>query len=385
MRKWILRGLGSLLLLLGAVLLLPVFPISGISRDFSPGPNRTARVAAGPRYAAGPVLRWLLGREHRDLWTATIQVPVLDLGTEAGGLTPLAEGGGMQTRSLKLRTAAGRTLVFRSTDKEPIRELPAITRRSLIAWLLQDQTHSSHPAGAIVASALQEAVGLVDLHPRLVMMPDDPRLGPFRPRFGGVLGVLHDRPSEADGHPVLASVELFAQIDSGRPYRLDVPGFLTARLLDMLMNDWDRHEGQWLWEANPLEGDTVWGPIPLDRDQALASYDGALMALARIRSSKLSEFGPQYPSLAGLTHNSRELDRRVLTGMRAAAWDSVAAWMVSRLADSVLEGAMSRMPAPYLRRSGGWITAALKNRRDSLPAIARRFYLRLHPDRAPGG
>ena len=382
----IVRGGAVLLVLLALALLLPLFPPTDMPRGFTSGPQGTAHLSAGPRYRAGPVRRWLLGTEHRDLWTVAIDVPVLDLATEAGGLTPFEEGGGMQTRSLKLRSADGRTLVFRSADKEPVRVMPSITRRSLIAWVLQDQTHSSHPAGAIVANAMQEAVGLPDLHPRLVVMPDDARLGPFRARFGGLLGLLLERPSDAaSGHPVRGSHQLFAEADSGRPYRFDDAGFLTARLLDFVVNDWDRHAGQWDWEGFAQEGDTLWRPIPLDRDQALASYDGALMKLARLRSSKLSEFGPHFPSLGGLTHNSKEIDRRVLDRLPREAWDSVAAWMVTRLTDSVIDEAMAGMPRPYLERSGAWITAALKARRDGLPEIARRFYLRLHPDRTPRG
>jgi hypothetical protein len=37
-----------------------------------------------------------------------VQVPLLDLETYAGGLTPEELGGGLQTRSLKLKSAEGR-------------------------------------------------------------------------------------------------------------------------------------------------------------------------------------------------------------------------------------------------------------------------------------
>jgi hypothetical protein len=51
-------------------------------------------VQAGADYAAGGFHRKMLGDNYRDLWTASIKVPVLDLRTFAGGITPYKEGGG---------------------------------------------------------------------------------------------------------------------------------------------------------------------------------------------------------------------------------------------------------------------------------------------------
>src|SRR5688572_1067066 len=50
-------------------------------------------IAAGPGYAAGGLRRALLGDNYRDEWTTPIKVPVLNLGTFAGGLTPTRLGG----------------------------------------------------------------------------------------------------------------------------------------------------------------------------------------------------------------------------------------------------------------------------------------------------
>src|SRR5438045_1501992 len=51
-------------------------------------------VAAGARYQAGALRRWLSGDAYRDLWTMPIRVPVLDRHTYVGGLHPTKEGGG---------------------------------------------------------------------------------------------------------------------------------------------------------------------------------------------------------------------------------------------------------------------------------------------------
>src|SRR5215475_15122509 len=61
-------------------------------------PGESASVVAGPRYEAGPILRWFDGDAYRDLWITPVRVPVLNLQTFVpGGLKPVKEGGGMQT------------------------------------------------------------------------------------------------------------------------------------------------------------------------------------------------------------------------------------------------------------------------------------------------
>jgi hypothetical protein len=52
----------------------------------------SATVAAGAQYAAGGVRRFLLGATYRDLWTTPVRVPIVDLGTFAGGLRPTEAG-----------------------------------------------------------------------------------------------------------------------------------------------------------------------------------------------------------------------------------------------------------------------------------------------------
>jgi len=56
-------------------------------------------VALGERYRAGSFHTFFLGDEYRALWTAPIQVPVLDLRRVAGGLEVERASGGKETRA----------------------------------------------------------------------------------------------------------------------------------------------------------------------------------------------------------------------------------------------------------------------------------------------
>jgi hypothetical protein len=372
-------GLGA------AVLLLPVRPPIVMSSFPAHLSQDSVLVVPGARYAAGRIERFLLGDHYRDLWTNPLKVEVLKLHEFDGGLRPIKEGGGQETRSLHFLSNSGRRFIFRSTDKELVRLIHYGLSRSMLAHLIQDQTSASHPTSALVAAPLQAAVGLPATHPRLVVLPIDDSLGAYQARFAGLLGTFQEGPGELlpppPGGAAVAEVQdtedVMALLDASANHRVDARAFLTARLLDVFLNDWDRHGGQWRWAPWTEPWGTLWRPIPVDRDQAFARYDGLLLALARIRTTKLSDFGPNYPHLQGLTRNSGYLDRRLLAGLSRQVWDSIAAFVVAQLGDSVIDAAVRMMPEPHWRLSGPRLAAALKQRRNGLPAIAGQFYARL--------
>jgi hypothetical protein len=334
-------------------------------------------VTAGERYAAGDVTRALLGAHYRNLWSSPIQVPVLDLRSYAGGLIVKEVGGGQQTTSLHLSSGDGREFTFRSLDKDPTPALPKPFRGTVVNRLVQDAISSMNPAGALVAADLLEAAGVLHVEPRLAVMPDDERLGEHREKFAGMLGIIERRPGEGFGGAgeVVDSKDLFERLRESPDNRVDATAFLTARLMDHLMGDWDRHEDQWRWAAYPSEAGTLWRPIPRDRDQAFARFDGLVATLARTAHPKLVTFGPKYPgNLVGLTWNGRELDRRLLAPLDAADFDSVAAALQTALTDSVIVRAVDRMPAAYRNLWGERMVDALRRRRGALPDHARRYY-----------
>lgn len=334
-------------------------------------------VVPGDRYAAGSLRRMLLGAHYRDLWTTPIQVPVLDLGTYAGGLTPSEKGGGQQTRSLELAAGDGREFVFRSVDKDPTPALPEMFRETVVDRLVQDAISSMNPAGALMVPPLLRAAEVAHAEPRLMLMPDDRRLGPHRKEFAGMLGFIELRPGDgfAGAGEVLDSEDLFDRLREDPRHRVDARAFLAARLLDHLMGDWDRHKDQWRWAAYRSGDLTLWRPIPRDRDQAFVRFDGLLLAVARKANPKLVTFQPEYPDhLEGFTWNGRDLDRTLLPPLNAEDFDSVAAAIQAALTDSVISVAVDRMPAPYRSRWGEWTEHALRRRRDALPEHARRYY-----------
>lgn len=337
----------------------------------------TVTVVPGERYRAGWIRRSLFGAHYRALWTTPIRVPVLDLEHTAGGLTAERRGGGQQTRSLRLQAPDGRTFAFRSLDKDPSAILPPELRGTAVQEIVQDEISAAHPAGPLVAAAVQQFAGVPGTTPILVKLPASPRLGEFGAEFAGMVGYLQLLPEKAipyDGYhfaQVINTERLMARLRDHPGEAVDASRFLRARLVDFFLGDWDRHRGQWHW-AEESKG-SAWEPVPSDRDQALVRFDGPLLAAARQTSApQLVNFGDDIP-VGGLTWNGRDLDRLILPRLDPAAWDSITADLVSRLDDAALDSIARAVPAVYGKAERQWLRAILARRRAALPAASHRF------------
>lgn len=342
-------------------------------------------MTAGADYAAGPFHRTLFGSDYRDLWSTPVRVPVLDLETFAGGLSVARRGGGEQTRALRLEGADGRPYNFRSVDKDAARGLPRWLHGSPVESVLQDQTSSLHPGAAGIVASLLETVDVLRAEPRLVVMPDDARLGEFREEFAGMLGWIEEHPDEDRDQPergfagvprVVSTERLLEHLEEDpESNSVDARAYLRVRLIDLFVGDWDRHEGQLRWARQDLADRHVWLPVPEDRDYAFVSYDGFLTPLARwLVAPRARPFGARYRrDIHHLMKSGLPLDRRILRDMPPAAWESVANEVRDRLTDEAIERALRTMPDAWYEIGAAPLRARLRTRRDDLMAQAESF------------
>ena len=347
------------------------------------GAAQTRKVAPGPQYRAGGFHRAMLGSSYRALWATPVEAEVLDLATEAGGLSVVRRVGGQQTLGLALAGKDGRSYTFRGLEKDPTNILPEELQDTFVEELVQDQMAAQHPAGALVVDEISKAVGVPTVPIRLVVLPDDPALGEERATFAGLLGTFAEYPTAADArHPgfegaveIVDHMTLYARLAESPDERVAVREFLRARLLDLLVSDFDRHRKQWRWAKR--SGDTLWHPIPEDRDQAFARYEGLLVRAVAGYVPQIRSFGPKYDRILGLTYNGREQDRWLLPELSREAWREVAGEVKAQVTDEVIERAARRLPPEWYAIDGARLAADLKRRRDTLPEEADRFYRHL--------
>jgi hypothetical protein len=345
--------------------------------------QKTKRVAANKNYRAGFLRRLLLGNDYRKLWIEPIEIEVLDLQTEAGGLSPVMRVGGKQTKGLALRGEDGRAYTFRGVDKDPSAVLPPFLIGTIADRVVQDQISSAYPPGPLVAVPIMKAAGLLTMDVRLVVMPDDPALGKFRNEFAHVLGTFQEYPTPASekysgfggATEILNYQEMWKLLQTHPSDRVDSRAYLRARLVDVLIGDWDRHRRQWRWARIP--GKDLWQPIPEDRDQAFTRYDGLIPSVGRFGLPFILNFGKNYSGINGLTFAGWDVDRYILTDLEKSDWDAVASDLKARLTDSIIEKAVKRLPPEYYRLDSSRLETALRNRRDHLLEVAEKFYWHL--------
>ena len=159
---------------------------------------------------------------------------------------------------------------MRSLDKDPTKRLWGELKESVVEDVLQDQISALFPTGALVVEALMDRLGILHTKQTLVVIPDHPRLGKFREEFAGLIGALQLHPTEgpdntpgfANSREIEGTKGLWKSLAESPKHRVDALKFLKARLLDILINDKDRHSGQWRW-ARFQDGDGyTWQPIP---------------------------------------------------------------------------------------------------------------------------
>ena len=339
-------------------------------------------VVADSTIGKGGLRRLILGDHYRDLWLAPVKVAKLDLAREGGGLTPTRKGGGLQTVSLRFKGGDGKQYVFRVMKKDASRVLPPELRETFAAEILHDQQSAMHPAAALVVPPILEAAGILHVTPRLLVMPDDPKLGEFRAEFANQLGTLEERPTDGDddspgfagAKELLDMPELIEALRDKPWIRVDTRAFVTARLLDLYFGDWDRHEDQWRWALVGDGKEEHYLPIPRDRDQAFVRYDGVALSLMRIAQPQLIDFGTHYATPEAATFNGRFIDRRLLVEATREDWAEAARAIQAALTDAVIDEAINRMPPEYKAIDGARLRDALIQRRDGLPRAADRTY-----------
>ncbi|HEX6041565.1 BamA/TamA family outer membrane protein, partial [Longimicrobium sp.] len=186
-----------------------------------------------------------------------------------------------------------------------------------------------------------------------------------------------DGPAFAGANVVKGTDGFLDDLEDSPTNRLDSRAYLAARLTDIFMGDWDRHEDQWRWAGYDRGDLRVWRPIPRDRDNAFVRHEGLVLSLARPVFIRMVRFADEYPSLTGLTVQAEPLDRRLLSDLPRAAWDSVAADVQRRLTDAAITRAVESLPAEY---QDGWrmgLISDLRARRDALDEMAARWYQRM--------
>jgi|CXWL01.1.fsa_nt_gi hypothetical protein len=345
----------------------------------SQGNAQTDSVAAkGSTFSTSGGRYFWMGRNYRQEWNTPVKVPVINLATEMGGLTPVKKGGGKQTKSLRLEDASGREYTLRSIQKFITdKTLPGDLQSEAAADLVSDGVSASYPYASLSMQVLADAAGVPYGKVRLVYVPDDPKLGEFRQEFGNMLATFEER-IPASVNKAYNTDDVAEKLEKDNDNDVDQHALLRARILDMYVMDLDRHEGQWNWGAtdNANGKGKIFFPIPKDRDQAFYTNQGMLPGLIKGRSlvPQLEGFKAAAKSINRFNFAARNLDRFFLNQLTEEDWKSAAEKLVSQMTDEVIDRAMAQQPAEIRAISANKIAETLKARRNNIVAEVMQYY-----------
>ncbi|MCC9166045.1 hypothetical protein [Pontibacter harenae] len=344
-------------------------------------------VKAGAHYKRGFIHRLFWGQHHRPLWDAPVTVPVLDIAKVHGGLSIEKQGGGQQTNSLTLIDKDNFTYALRSLDKDPKGILPKFWQKTFVVNVIRDQISAINPYAALAVPPLARAASIPHSSPRIVYLPpNDSNLGEYKEEYSDRVYLLEEKlndentitPLMGDAVDIDGSGTVLNNRYSRDDVFIDQLAFGKARLLDILIHDWDRHEGQWEWAQYNLEnGERVYRPIPKDRDNAFYRFQDGIIPWIFSRNwaiRKFESFDDEFNDVFALTINSEFIDKRALSELTRHQFDSLAQELQKVITDEVIEEAVSQYPDSVYKLVGETTKRKLINRRNHLREAAAEFY-----------
>ena len=342
--------------------------------------------AASKVYDVGLFKKATFGDRYRKAWKTPVTAPIFNLEKDFPDLTPVKQGGGMSSKSLRFQSTSGKQYVLRSVDKDVSRGLPKDLRETLVQDFIQDLKSGSHPYAAFAVPTLAEAAGIYHTNPKLYYLPKQKRLGAYNENFPGELYLFEERPDDDqwmdtdqfDRSPdIISYVDLLNKIHKSSKHQIDEKWTLRSRLFDQFIHDYDRHDDQWRWASFPQNDDLIlYRPIPRDRDQAFFDLRGLVPFVISRRFLRVQQrgFTGKIRDIPGEAKPGRVFDRTFIQELTREDWLSVAKEMQNGLTDEVIENAFKNWPSEIYKLNAHQIIKVLKKRRDYIVEHAEKLY-----------
>lgn len=339
--------------------------------------------------------KMLLGERYRKLYSTKIEFPVATLDTLYGGLNIVRAGGGNQTRSLRLETKDGRQLNMRALRKSATQYLQNVLfkenyianefEKTEVENLVLDFYTAAHPYAFLAVPDLSDAAKIYHTNPKVFFIPKHKYMGDYNTNYGGELYMIEERPEKNYSHErnfgyaddIESTHDIIEKVREDEKYKIDENAFIRARLFDMLIGDWDRHQDQWRWAQFDQEnGDKLFKPIPRDRDQVFSNFDGALLDIVRFLSGasrQLQVYDSELKDIKWMNSAGIKLDKVLIQQSGKDVWIKQAKFLQENVTDEVIEKAFTHIPEEARDSSLLDVQKHLKGRRENLVDIAERY------------
>ena len=340
--------------------------------------------------------KFIWGNRYRKEYSTKVNAPNVKLDTLFGGLIPVKKGGGNQSKSLRLEDKNGTQYVMRAVRKQALQYLQAVLFKdqyiegqfddTATEDLILDVFTGSYPYAPLIIGDLADAIGVYHTNPVLYFVPKQERLGQYNDEYGDELYMIEEHTSEGHSdqasfgfqNELLSTDDMMKKIHKDEDIKVDETAYIKARLFDMLIGDWDRHQDQWRWIEFKEDGKKIYRPMPRDRDQAFSKMsDGFLLGTAvRLMPTArlLRKYSDDLEDVKGVNVEPYPLDMEIISESGKAVWDAQVRHIQKNLTDDIIEKAFLNIPEEMPVGSIEDIKEKLKARRANLQKVSNRYF-----------
>ncbi len=324
-------------------------------------------IAVGKEYKASKSKRKAFGKHYRESWIRPVHIKHLDLTRQYGGLKPVA----LADSNLLLQNAKGQQYTFSLINKNPYDLLPQGFEATFPEDVLQDQTSTSHPFGAVVVDKLAERARLPHRESQLFYMPFSRLLSEYLADFGGKAGILE---KSIDKNALISTEELYKTLETNPNTKVKQHELLKARLFDFIIGDYDRGEETLLWQAEKRDGLIWYSPIPKTRKSYFTKIDGFLPSILKNLAPEVQHFDYKIKDPTKLAISARNLDRNLLNELSKKDWLAISKELQQDLNEETVKEAVKQIPKESYQIDGKQITDKLIARIQNLQETALSYY-----------
>lgn len=332
---------------------------------------------------------------------ATARIAILD--TLYSGLKIIKQGGGHQSFSARLEDEEGKQYAMRGLEKDALKflrfKVPGIAyveedfKNTFAEDVVYDFFSTAHPYMQLVIDPIAKSAGINHANTQLYYLPKQPGFKFLGPDYGDQLYFIEERPmmeqkdyegynranpaEKGEAVNFESTTDVLEKLNRSEKYSIDQRAYIRARLFDMLIGDWDRHEDQWRWIQYEVSDDDVrFIPIPRDRDAAFSKFDGIAIPLIKMLMPDVrfwQSYDTNIKNVKWFNAEANDLDIAFLNKHDASVWVEEAQIIQSNITDEVIDQAFTRLPVEMQDEASEDIKRKLKGRLKNLDDIAKRY------------
>lgn len=337
---------------------------------------------------------WAWGDHYRDVYSKKIEAPVLFIDTLPNNMKASRAGGGNQSRTLRIANDEGREYNIRELRKSAVRFIQSTIqdhyvvdymRNTLAEDIVLDFYTTAHPYAPFAVNGLSKNLNIYHANPKVVYVPKQKALGRFNESYGDKLYMLEEHVGDenkdfetfGNSDDIISTSDMLLEIQDNKDAKIDEDEYIKARIFDMLIGDWDRHQDQWRWSKFEENGKDIYKPIPRDRDQAFPKYDGPIISLLKIGVPALrvmQNYEPTIKNTKWFNLAGYPLDKNFINTSSWEDWKEQALYIQNNLSDEDIDNAFAELPKDTQDETIDQIKKTLKLRRENIVDITKDYF-----------